>query len=641
MNFGAARRAWRGAVLSIAFVLLAACGGEDASTPVEARLVVIGFDGMDPVLLERWMDAGELPEFSRLRGEGHYQRLATSNPPQSPVAWASFATGTGAGEHGIFDFLRRDPTTYHPDFSIARYTPPERQVDLFGWTLPIGDGVLENQRRGVPFWLEVEADGRRATVQRVPVTYPPDPIHHMIAGMGVPDLAGTQGTYTLLSTRRMSSAESGGRVVLMRMDQDGRAEASLHGPPHPLKPAAPALAVDLALALRADGASVTIDGETRELALGAWSEWWPLRFDYGLGSIPGMVRMRLIEGFPRPLVYVSPIQADPLAPALPISSPPDYAPRLAERLGRFHTLGMPEETWSLNQQHLDEAGFIDMVKTTLAEGEAMLHDALDRRDSELVVHVFVQPDRVSHMFWRGLDESHPMHAEASQLARGAIPWIYRESDRVLGEIRRKLGPQDRLVVLSDHGFASFRRAVHVNRWLIDHGYLHLRAGARESAPMFAEVDWSRSRAYALGLNGLFVNLRGREAHGIVAPDQRDALLSEIARGLQQWRDEDGAAVMSRTFVGREIYPGAHAADAPDLVLGYHPGYRASWQTSLGAAPRSLIEDNRQAWSGDHCIDPEAVPGVLFTSFAPDAPIEDIASMAHLVLHHTPAKTDAE
>jgi predicted AlkP superfamily phosphohydrolase/phosphomutase len=627
----------RVAFLAAMLALLGGCDVAEAPTPAAARLVVIGFDGMDPNLLERWMDAGDLPEFSRLRQDGHYQRLGTSNPPQSPVAWASFATGTGAGEHGIFDFLRRDPSTYRPDFSIARYTPPERTLDLLGWQLPLGEGRLENQRQGTPFWLEVERDGRRATVQRVPVTYPPDPIHHMISGMGVPDLAGAQGTYTLFSTRRLAAAESGGRIVLMRMGEDGRANAALEGPAHPLQPGAAALSLDLSFTFRSDGASIRIGEETRELAVGEWSSWWPLRFSYGLGSIPGMVRMRLVEGFPRPLLYVSPIHADPFEPALPLSAPPEYSAELAARIGRFHTLGMPEETWSLNQDHLDEAGFLDMVKTTLAEGEAMLHDALGRRDSELVVHVFVQPDRVSHMFWRGLDPEHPLHAESSELARGAIPWIYRESDRVLGEIRKKLAPQDRLIVLSDHGFASFRRAAHVNRWLIERGYLSLVAGARETAPMFAEVDWSRSRAYALGLNGLFVNQHGREAQGIVSADARDALLQEIAQGLAQWQDDDGTPVVRRTFRGSDLYPGPRAQDAPDLVLGYAAGYRASWQTSLGAAPMQLIEDNRQAWSGDHCIDPELVPGILLTSFTPDRDIADIAAMAHLVLHHTPAK----
>jgi predicted AlkP superfamily phosphohydrolase/phosphomutase len=336
------------------------------------------------------------------------------------------------------------------------------------------------------------------------------------------------------------------------------------------------------------------------------------------------------------VLYVSPIQADPADPALPLSSPPEYAAQLAGRIGRFHTLGMPEETWSLNQGHLDEGAFLDMVGTTLIEGEAMLHDALDRNDSELVIKVFVQPDRVSHMFWRGIDPGHPLHAESSVQARGAIEWIYRESDRIVGEVLDKLGPDDRLVVLSDHGFAPFRRAVHLNRWLLEHGWLALKDDAGESAPLFESVDWSRTRAYALGLNGVFVNRAGREAQGIVGADQARSVAEAIAAGLAGFTDADGSAVVRRSFHAGDIYRGASAEDAPDLVIGYAPGFRASWQTTLGAVPPVLVEDNSQRWSGDHCIDPDAVPGVLFTSFRPDGAVADIAAMAHFLLAHLPA-----
>lgn len=627
-------RVWRGLLLAVVAVAQTACG--DHPAPVaKSRLIVIGFDGLDPKLTEQWMADGQMPEFARLRDAGYYQRLPTSNPPQSPVAWASFATGTGAGEHGIFDFLRRDPLTYHPDFSIARYTPPENSISLGQWELPLGDGLLENQRHGEPFWLTAEHQGQRATVQRVPVTYPPDAISHMIAGMGVPDLRGTQGTYTLYSTRRIADAESGGRVVRMSMSSEGRVSTELEGPSHPLKPEADPLTLPLEMTFSRDSARIQLNDETRDLAVGQWTDWWPVRFSYGLGSVPGMVRMHLSAGFPRPILYVSPIQADPLEPVLPLSSPPEYVTQLAERIGRFHTLGMPEETWSLNQGHLEESAYLDMVRTTLAEGEAMLYDSLAANDSELVVKVFVQPDRVSHMFWRGFDPEHPLYAESSELARGAIPWIYRESDRVLAEVRKRMGPEDRLVVLSDHGFASFRRAVNVNRWLMDKGYLQLKTGKRESAPLFADVDWSKSRAYALGLNGLFLNMAGRESQGIVSQAQRQTLLAELSEQLADWRDENGQVVVQRSFLGSELYHGAHTADAPDMVLGYAPGYRASWQTTLGAVPTHLIDDNRQFWSGDHCIDPAAVPGVLFTSFSPSEPIANIAAMAQLLLQQTP------
>lgn len=615
-------------------VWVTGCSEQPEPTPARGRVVVLGFDGMDPTLVERWMASGDLPNFERLRRTGYYQPLATSNPPQSPVAWSSFATGSGPGEHGIYDFLRRDPETYRPDFSVARYNPPS-QISLGGWQLPLGSGSLENLRQGETFWTRAERSGQRATVLRVPVTYPPEPVHRMMSGMGVPDLLGSQGTYTLYSTRRSAAADSGGRVVHMRISTDGVVETALEGPADPLRSDASALTLPMALQFSADSVQIDLAGQQASLALNQWSEWWPVRFEHGVGSIDGMVRLRLLAGLPRPQLYISPIHADPLQPALQLSSPPDYAPNLAERIGRFHTLGMPEETWSLNQGHLDEQGFLDMVATTLAEGEAMLGEALAANDSELVIEVFVQTDRVSHMFWRGLDSSHPLHADSSPLAREAIGWIYREADRILGDVQSQLGPNDRLVVLSDHGFAPFRRAAHLNRWLIENGWLVLQEGASETAPLFAQVDFSRSRAYALGLNGLYLNQRGREAKGIVGASERETLLEELTTGLALWRDDDGSAVVRRSFLGSEIFPGTFQDQAPDLVIGYASGYRASWQTSLGAAPTPLIEDNLQHWSGDHCIDPELVPGVLFLSFAPEQPVESIASMAHFLLKHTP------
>ena len=450
-------RAGPGAALLAALCLLAGCGGDGPPrAPATQRTIVIGFDGLDPALTERWMADGSLPHFAALRGRGRYQRLATSNPPQSPVAWASFATGTDPGEHGIFDFLRRKPGSYEPDFSIAEFAAPE-PVELLGMKLTLGDPQLRNRRHGQPLWLAAEARGDRATVLRVPVTYPPDPVNRMIAGMGVPDLLGTQGTYTLVATRPLPNAENGGRVLTVPIGEDGAVKTHLDGPPDPWSSSNAALQVPLLLTASGDGAQLTLGATTMPLAAGRWSDWIRLRYSAGLlGSVKGMTRAYLVEGFPRPLLYLAPIQADPADPALPISSPPDYAAELERRIGTYHTLGMPEETWALNQGHLGEQAWLDMVATTLREGEAMLYDALDRRDSELVVKVFVQTDRVSHMFWRGLDPAHPLHAASSETARAAIPNIYREADRVLGETVRRLGPGDRLIVLSDHGFAAFR-----------------------------------------------------------------------------------------------------------------------------------------------------------------------------------------
>ena len=608
----------------------AGCTGPPAP-PAHARVVVIGFDGMDPTLTERWMDDGSLPHFAALRENGHYQHLATTNPPQSPVAWATFATGANPGAHGIFDFLRRDPSDYAPDFSIAQTQPPAHVLHLFGWQLPLSGAATTTRRDGTPFWTTAERHGDHATVLRVPVTYPPDDITRMLSGMGVPDLLGTQGTYTIYATRPIAGAENGGRVELVEIGDEGIINTQFTGPDHPLKTQATPMTVPLTLRGDGDGATLTLDGHSLRLTVGQWSPWIHVRFRYaGFAAVAGTVRAYLLENFPRPLLYISPINIDPTDPVAAITAPPSYAADLAKTIGDFHTLGMPEETWALNQGHMSEQGWLDMVKTTLAEGEAMLRDALGKHDSRLVMEVFVQTDRVSHMFWRGIDPEHPLYPKTSELARGAIPWIYREADRVLGDVQAQLAPDDRLIVLSDHGFASFRRAVNLNRWLAEQGYLTFKPGADGSAPLFAHVDWLHSRAYALGLNGIFINLKGREAQGIVDARDAPALKKEVTDRLRGLRDVESRAI-DDVFDAATLYTGPHSGDSPDLVVGYAPGYRASWQTTLGGAPKTLIDDNLQPWSGDHCIDPAAVPGVLFTSFAPDEPIGSIADLAPLIL----------
>lgn len=619
------------ATLVCASLALSGCGSEPE--PAEQRVVILGFDGMDPVLAQRWMDEGKLPNFSQLAESGHFQPLGTSNPPQSPVAWSDFATGEHAGSHGIFDFLRRDPETYGPQFSISEDIPPESHLKLFGLSIPLDEGQVLNRRQGVPFWIDAERQGKRASVLRVPVTYPPDDIHRMLSGMGVPDLLGTQGTYTFYTTTRLDQSGSSTRVVRVRPDREGRIATVLEGPPDPLRAKPEPMEIPLTIEPVESGAQITLGDTETELQPGEWSDWVRVKFDVtGPINVTGTVRLLLTQDYPRPRLYVSPIQIDPMSPAVPISSPPDYAAELAERIGLYHTLGMPEETWSLNEEHITDAAWLEMEKTILAEREAMWYDTLDRNDSELVIGVFVQTDRVSHMFYRGLDPEHPRFADTLPEHRDAIEWIYIEADRILGETMDRLGPQDELMVISDHGFAPFRKAVHLNRWLADNGYLVLQKGQSESDVVFSGVDWRRSRAYALGLNGVFINRIGREAQGIVEAGDVAPLKRELSAALESWNETGtGNPVVRRVFDGLEIYPGSEDNnEAPDLVIGYHRGYRASWQTTLGAVPTALIEPNEQKWSGDHCIDPELVPGVLFSTFKPAQDvlsIKDVRALA--------------
>ena len=533
--------------LLAACLLLAACG-DDRGAPVDSRLIIVGFDGMDPNLAQRWMDDGSLPNFSKLAARGSFAPLATSNPPQSPVAWSSFATGTGPGDHGIYDFLRRDAATHNPAFSISESTPPENVLKLFGMELPLDSGQLINRRQGTPFWADVEAEGGSTTVLRVPVTFPPDDIHRMMAGMGVPDLLGTQGTYTFYSTQPASNyMTSSTRAVRLRPNRDGRMETSLDGPPHPLRPAEGNLSVPLVMEPAGEGrAQISLGDTTIELAEGEWSEWITVNFEYlGPAAVSGIVRLNLVRGYPRVQLYVSPINIDPREPVVPLSSPASYAARLAEDHGLYHTIGMPEETWSLNEGHIPDSAYLDMIRATMGDREMMFYDALDANDSNVVVGVFVQTDRVSHMFYRGLDTEHPLYPETTEEARQAIHWIYTEADRILGETMNRMGPNDRLMVVSDHGFAPFRRAVHLNRYLANAGYLVFKDAKTGSGVGFSDVDWSRTEAYALGLNSIFINRAGREAFGIVDAQRADIIKAEIQADLPQLRDPVSQASMVR------------------------------------------------------------------------------------------------
>ncbi len=618
-----------------AFLLLALIAAFLLPSPSHAggRVIVLGFDGFDPTLAEEWMAAGELPHFAALAREGHYQHLATTNPPQSPVAWASFATGLSPGAHGLFDFLSRNPLTYAPEYALATTREPQWTLDFLGWRISLDSGGAVSRRSGTPFWISVERRGLPASVLRVPTTYPPDPITRMLAGMGVPDLLGTQGTYTIYAVRDRPAREAQGRWVRVE-PSGGRIETVFEGPPHPLASEPRPLTVPLVIEEAGpERVRIRLGERTVELEAGRWSDWITVEFPFaGVLSVSGILRLHLLRAFPDLELYVSPIQIDPRDPVVRLTSPDEYAGELAARIGLYHTIGMPEETSSLNAGELTDAAWLDMEKTILGEREAMLMDLLARQKEGLIVTVFVQTDRVQHMFWRGIDPQHPLHDATLPEHREAIRWIYREADRILGRVRAQMGPEDRLIVLSDHGFTNYRRSVHLNRFLVEAGFMRLKPGAPPADELFTNVDWTRTRAYALGFNGIFFNRKGREALGIVREEEIPALKREITEKLLALVDPaTGRRVVAHVYDADVIYAGERRGEAPDLVVGYAPDYRASWQTALGGVPDApVIVDNDQRWSGDHLIDPPEVPGVLFTSFPLDEPLAGIGEVGTLV-----------
>jgi len=586
------------------------------------KLIFLGLDGLDPRLTERFMAEGKLPNFSRLLKEGGYRRLRTTFPALSPVAWSTFATGVSPARHNIFDFLNRDLETYLPELSSSRVRGPRRFWRIGRYRIPLGSGYAELRRKSQPFWKILGQHHVLSTILRVPITFPPEKFNgRLLSAMCTPDLKGTQGSFSRFTTRHDRAAYTGGAWFALERN-GGSYHGLLEGPDNIFRgPDAGALRIRFDVTPDRDGGPclLRIQGKTWKLKKGEYSPWIPLAFRTPIGiKVHGIARFLITETAPEFSIYVTPVQIDPEKPALPVSHPAYYAVYLAKLLGSFATLGMAEDTWALNEGAIGEAAFLDQTWLTHAERERMFFNALERTRHGVVACVFDSTDRVQHMFYR-------------QGFEGVIADLYRRADALVGKALGFVDDQTVLFVLSDHGFASFRRGVNLNSWLHANGYLALADGATESGPYFQGVDWSRTKAYALGLGGLYINRKGREAAGIVPPGEVDALTAELIAKLSNLRDEElGQTAIRRAYATGSLYQGPYLDAAPDLIIGYNDGYRISWDAATGTVGRRVIEDNDKAWSGDHSIDPPLVPGVLFSNRAIDAQdpgIEDLAPTA--------------
>ncbi len=592
------------------------------------RVIILGFDGMDPGIATQMLAAGRLPNLAKLREQGCFLPLATSCPAMSPVAWSSFMTGASPGRHGIFDFLHRDPKTYLPDLSSAQIRPPRRMLKLGKLTFPLSRPIIRLLRRSKPFWTVLGEHGIFSTILRVPITFPPERFHGLLlSGMCVPDLRGSQGSFTFFTTAPSQAKHTGGeRLLLLKA---GHCLASALPGPAALDGKG-FVTTDLRLWPKDNGkARLEVSGEKVELTVGQYSDWTPVTFKLGPGlRAGGICRFYLKQLTPEVELYVSPINIDPDKPSLPVSYPTAYSIYLSKRLGRFATLGLAEDTWALNESILDDRSFLEQCRLMFEERKRMLFNSLANTHTGCVVCVFDTTDRVQHMFWRYREPSHPAPTEANPKPFAeAIEQSYEEADQVVGEVLKQLGKRDALFVMSDHGFKSFRRGVNLNAWLLREGYLHLRAGTTGQSDWLRDVDWARTRAYALGLGGLYLNIKGREAQGLVPSEQAGALKQELIEKLSGLRDDqNGSVAITRALDTVAVNEGPYAEAGPDLTIGYAEGYRASWSAAQGQVAGPIFEDNTRRWSGDHCLDPKLVPGVLFSNLplAEEASITDLA-----------------
>ncbi len=647
-----------------------------------ARVVVLGFDGADPGLTEAMMAQGKLPHLSSLASRGGYARLAPTVPAQTPVSWATFTTGLDPGGTQIFDFLRRDPATYLPTFAVAE---EGRQLVLLGprtrfavtaalallgflflllgarllgrrrpwlhalpgvilggtggWVvggwIPAEIPTVLSRRAGTPFWEIAGHHGVHSTVCRIPVTFPaaPYPHGHLLAGLGVPDLRGRIGAPAFYTSDAgfQPATDNEFSIELIRLPAaTGLIRTTVAGPPNKLFGAPSRIDIPMEIEVSFDRTRATarVSGQTFTLQPGQWSEWIKLVFPFNpVVKAQGWARFKLLELDPHIKLYLAPINPDPatVPPGFDLSAPRSWAVDLYRQFGPFKTVGWAIDTWTPSEKFVDEITFMEDVEHTVDEFRALLRAFLAGSD-RLLVHYFEETDRVGHLLWRALDPLHPAHdsARAAEL-RGMVERTYLLMDDIVGEVAAALAPDDLLLVLSDHGFSTWRRSFHINTWLAREGYIGLTAPSGnlenlenlfDRGEFWPNVDWRRTRAYHLGLGGLYINLAGREAQGVVAPgEEYERLRRELAARLEAVIDPaTGQRPVSRVFLREQVYRSFDPQLIPDLIVTTSEGYRLSWQSALGGMPDRLFEDNDRVWSGDHCtLDPEVVPGILFSS----------------------------
>jgi predicted AlkP superfamily phosphohydrolase/phosphomutase len=642
------------------------------------KVIVLGFDGVDARYTEQWMNEGKLPNLAKLRAMGTFRPLRPTIPAQTPVSWSTFSTGIDPGRTGIFDFLRRDPKTYLPVFAafdetkeplllgeknpfvaagaifiilalIALFFRRTARIVMIVIAVAASAGVFVatkkyipntrpgviNRRQGIPFWEAAANAGRRARVVHVPVTFPAHdfPAGEMLSGLGVPDVSGRVGKPFFFTSEldfHRSGANEFSIDVVQLEDNKGRISTKIQGPPNKLFATPQYISIPMTITVANDRNSITIEesGQTVTLHPGEWSGWTDFVFPFNpLIKIHGISRFHLITSQPEVKLYLSPINFDPrnLPPGFNISAPSKWAPQLARDHGLYKTLGWQIDTWAISEGFADEQMFWDDMTFTVAQDRKMF-DAFLGGDEELMVQCFEFPDRVGHVFWRLMDPKHPAYDAALHARWGdALLRSYQLMDAIVGDAMAAAEKKNAaLIVLSDHGFASFRKSVNYNTWLVMNGYMTLKTGVQvkdrnvemlfDSGQFWENVDWSHTRAYAMGLGEMYINVKGRESQGIVNPGpEYDALKSELKSRLVTMTDmETMEHPVRRVLAREEIYRQFDPNMIPDLFVTNNDGYRVSWQTSLGGIPKNLIEPNKQVWSGDHCsVDPEIVKGIFF------------------------------
>jgi predicted AlkP superfamily phosphohydrolase/phosphomutase len=554
--------------------------------------LIIGLDAFDPGIAERMFEAGMLPHLGKFVRNNGYARFMVANPPQSEISWTSIATGLNPGGHGMFDFVHRDPASYAINVSLL---PTKKSVIGASFTFPHNAPTIFDQ---------AAKEGYPATALWWPATFPAhlDSPVQSIPGLGTPDIRGRLGVGTAFTIDPGMKDESFKTPVeVLRRIGKGRYSGILRGPNQQKGKLFQEVNLEFQLEMPDnDYARLSIGKQTVILNRGKWSPIIEISFKLGfLVNIHAITRVVMNQVDSHPSLYFLPLQIHPLHSPWPYATPPGFVRQTWNSCGSFLSLGWPQDTTGLEEKWITDNQFLQLCDSIFStRRNIFLYHLKDFREG-LLANVFDSLDRVQHMFLRDRPD--------------VIERWYQKFDDLIGLARQLVtnkGWKDiRIIIVSDHGFARFDQKVHLNYWLIKAGYLVLKPGLQEQG--LRSVDWSQTRAYAVGLNSLYLNLQGREAQGYVSPDQCDHLREEIREKLLALKSPNGEQVIQQVSLQKEAFEGSLAEFGPDLLVGYAPGYRASSQTGLGSWKNILFEANMDHWGADHCIDPKAVSGVLF------------------------------
>lgn len=552
----------------------------------DKKLVVIAIDGLDPKIIDQGIQQGRLPNIKKLRESGYFSKLNTVIPPQSPVAWASFITGKNPQKHKIYDFITRDPKDYSLNLSYSDNKP-------FAWMTE-------------PYWEITSKNNIPVTSLFLPDMYPaPSKMNgKALAGMGVPDITGTQGSLTLLTTHKYSK-DFRGKVINIKNQK--KQTVNVQGPKY--QDFGNIKTSSISFEIEKESKSVTIYVQNQKIKLnkGEFSDWVKFSFDAGfLNKVEGIGKFYLKSTGPDFEIYLSPINFSPNKPLRPISYPASYAKDLASEYGLYYTQGLPIDSWALEQNVMDEKAFLAHTESILKEREKIYFGELSKFKSGIFIGYFGFTDSISHMFWRFKDKEGPY--------KDTIMDYYQKMDNVIGQTMVQTDPNTQIVILSDHGFDSFDYEVNLNSWLYQNGYIVLKPGYKNTTELFDGIDWSKTKAFSSGYNGIFINLKGRERDGIVTMSDYDNLVNEISgKLLKEINPATNAPIVKQMYTARELGTEKNDQASPDLFVGFYKGARASWDSAVGKVTNEVVRPRQSKWSGDHLFDPSEVPGVLISN----------------------------